>query len=130
MLMFRNMLFLTAIGVTLVATATAQQGGIKRTPVQTVDFPPGYQTVSVIAEIAPGTCAGRHTHPGVESTYVMEGEEVLKVDGKPDQMLKAGDSFQLPPGIVHDACGLGARPLKALAIYIVEKGKPLATPVQ
>jgi hypothetical protein len=30
-------------------------------------------------------------------------EEVLKVNGKPDQMLKAGDSFQLPPGIVHDA---------------------------
>jgi hypothetical protein len=64
----------------------------------------------------------------VESTYIMEGEEVLKVDGKPDQVLKAGDSFQLPPGIVHDACGLSA--IKALAIYIVEKGKPLASPVQ
>jgi hypothetical protein len=38
--MYRKMLFLAAIGVTLIATAVAQQGGVKRTPVQTVDFPP------------------------------------------------------------------------------------------
>jgi quercetin dioxygenase-like cupin family protein len=114
----------------VVVSAIAQQGGIKRTPIQTVDFPTGYQTVSLIAEIEPGRCAGRHTHPGIESTYIMEGEIVLKVDGKPDQIVKAGGSFQLAAGIVHDACNMSGRPDKALAVYVVEKGKPLASPAQ
>jgi len=60
----------------------------------------------------------------------MEGEIVLKVEGKPDQVIKAGSSFQLPPGVVHDACNMSGRPDKALAVYIVEKDKPLASPVR
>jgi quercetin dioxygenase-like cupin family protein len=111
-----------------IVSAVAQQAGIKRTPLQTVDFPPGYQTISVIAEIGAGSCAGRHTHPGTESTYVLEGEGVLKVDGKPDTPMKAGVSFQLPVGVVHDACAAAGAPLKVLAIYSVEKGKPAASP--
>jgi len=101
------------VGVTTAVPQKAadlpRRGGLKRTLLQTVDFPPGYQTVSVIAEIEPGTCAGRHTHPGAESTYIMEGEIVLKVEGKPDQVIKAGSSFQLPPGVVHDACNMSGR---------------------
>jgi hypothetical protein len=34
-------------------------------PLGTIDFPPGYQTVMRLAEFAPGTCSGRHTHPGI-----------------------------------------------------------------
>jgi quercetin dioxygenase-like cupin family protein len=108
--------------------ASAQQSGITRTPLQTVDFPPGYTTVSAIAQIAPRGCAGSHTHPGIESTYVMEGEMLLKIDGEPDRVVKAGDSFQIPAGVVHDACVAGSSPGKVLAVYVVEKGKALATP--
>jgi hypothetical protein len=49
-------------GAGLMASATAQEG-IKRTPLGTMDFPPGYQTVKVYGEIAKGTCADRHTIP-------------------------------------------------------------------
>jgi quercetin dioxygenase-like cupin family protein len=69
------------VALIVVMSASAQQSGVTRTPLQTVDFPPGYQTVSVIVEITPGTCAGRHTHPGIETNYSMEGEIVLKIDG-------------------------------------------------
>jgi quercetin dioxygenase-like cupin family protein len=104
------------------------QPTITRTPLQTVDLPPGYQTVSVIAEIAPGPCIGRHTHPGIESTYAIEGEVVVKIDGKPDQVVKAGNSIVFAAGLAHDVCNMSGKPFKALAVYVVEKGKPLASP--
>jgi quercetin dioxygenase-like cupin family protein len=116
------------IAPVIAVSAVAQQPAIKRTPLQTVDFPAGYNVVSAIAEIAPGGCAGRHTHPGVESSYVMEGALLLKVEGQPDKVLKAGESFQIPPGAVHDACTVPGAVFKVLANYIVEKGKPVASP--
>ena len=127
--MLKKSLIAAAAAVPLVAiTALAQQSAIKRTPLQTVDFPAGYNVVSAIAEIAPGNCAGRHTHPGVESSYVMEGAMLLKIEGQPDKVLKAGESFQIPPGAPHDACTVPGAVFKVLANYIVEKGKPLASP--
>jgi quercetin dioxygenase-like cupin family protein len=127
--MFKGTLVVAAVVAPIVVmSASAQQSGITRTPLQTVDFPPGYQTVSVIVEIAPGTCAGRHTHPGIETNYSMEGEIVLKIDGKPDQIVKAGSSGQFAPGLVHNVCNTSDKPFKALAVYVVEKGKPLASP--
>lgn len=110
----------------VVASAIAQQPGIKRTPLQNTEFPPGYTTVTAIAEVS--GCAGRHTHPGIETSYVMEGEIILKVEGKPDQTLKPGESFTVPANTPHDGCAVGGKPFKVLAAYIVEKGKPLATP--
>lgn len=111
------------------APAPAAASGIKRTPLQDVDFPAGYHLVTVIAEIAAGTeSAGRHTHPGVDASYVLDGEGVLIVEGKPDQPLKPGDSIQIPAGVPHDVKVGPGKPLKLLGIYIVEKGKPVASP--
>jgi quercetin dioxygenase-like cupin family protein len=127
--MLRTSTIIVAVGLAVaLVPATAQQSNIKRTMLQTVDFPPGFTTVSAVVEVAPRGCAGSHTHPGVESTYVIEGEVVLKLDGEPDRVLKAGDSFQIPPGVVHDACVTNGSPVKLLATFVVEKGKALATP--
>jgi quercetin dioxygenase-like cupin family protein len=124
----KKSLVIAAVAVpVIVVSGIAQQAAIKRTPLQTVDFPAGYNVVTAIAEVPAGSCAGRHTHPGVESSYVMEGPMVVKIEGKPDQTFKAGDSFQIPVGAVHDACGVGGG-FKVLGTYIVEKGKPLASP--
>jgi quercetin dioxygenase-like cupin family protein len=119
------------LGLVVVAfsgVAFAQQAGIKRTPLQKVEFPDGYNTVTGIAEIAVGGSAGRHTHPGIETGYVLEGEADLLIDGKPDQHLKAGDSYAIPAGVVHDAKVHGDKALKVLGIYVVDKTKPLASP--
>jgi quercetin dioxygenase-like cupin family protein len=125
----KSLIIAAMVAPVVVASAVAQQQSpIKRTPLQTVDFPPGFNVVSAIAEVAPGNCAGRHTHPGVESTYVMEGAILLKVEGKPDQTVKAGESFQIPANTPHDACTIPGQTFKVLANYIVEKGKPLASP--
>jgi len=124
----KSFVIAAVVAPVVVASALAQQPTIKRTPLQTVDFPPGFNVVSVIAEVTPGNCAGRHTHPGAESTYVLDGAILLKVEGKPDQTFKAGESFQLPPGVPHDACAVPGQVFKVLATYIVEKGKPAAAP--
>jgi quercetin dioxygenase-like cupin family protein len=107
--------------------AIAQQSGIKRTPLQKIEFPEGYETVTGTAEVQPGGSAGRHTHPGIETGYVLEGEADLIIEGKP-QHLKAGDSYSIPAGTVHDVKVTGDKPFKVLGIYVVDKTKPLASP--
>lgn len=110
----------------IVVSAIAQQAGIKRTVLRTFDFPAGYTTVTAIVELAPGTCSGRHTHPGVDSGFVLEGDFVLKIDGKPEQTFKPGDSFQTSPQEPHDACSVSGT--KLIDTWVIEKGKPLASP--
>jgi len=107
------------------APVIAQQG-ITRTPLGTVDFPPGYQTVTQISQIAPGLCAERHSHPGIETGYVMEGDLILKVEGRPDQFFKTGDQVPVPLGVPHLPCT--TRGTKIFTVHIVEKGKPFASP--
>jgi quercetin dioxygenase-like cupin family protein len=109
-------------------TGGAFAQGIKRTPLQKIDFPEGYSTVTAIAEIPPGGASGRHSHPGIETGYVLDGELELAFDGKPSLKVKAGESYQIPAGEIHDAKAAGDKPLKVLAIYIVDKTKPLASP--
>ena len=110
----------------LVASAIAQQPAIKRTVLRSIDYPAGYTTVTAFIEIAPGACAGRHTHPGIDSGYVIQGDFVLKIDGKPEQPLKPGDSFETQPLMPHDACSVSGA--KLVDTWVIEKGKPLASP--
>jgi quercetin dioxygenase-like cupin family protein len=128
----KTMIKKTLIALSIVALACtgalAQQGGIKRTPLQKADFPDGYSTVTVSGELAPGASAGRHTHPGVEIGYVLDGELDLIVEGQQTKHLKAGDSWQIAPGVPHDAKVSGDKPLKFIGIYVVDRTKPLATP--
>jgi quercetin dioxygenase-like cupin family protein len=109
-------------------TGNALAQGIKRTPLQKIDFPEGYTTVTAIAEVPAGGASGRHSHPGIETGYVLEGELEVAFDGKPSLKVKAGESYQIPAGEIHDAKASGDKPLKLLTIYIVDKTKPLASP--
>ena len=126
-------LFAAIVLLAFASASLAQQpapadSNIKRTPLQKVDIPgTAYETVTAIAEVAPGANAGRHTHPGPETGYVIDGDMVLMIDGQPAKSLKAGDSYQIPAGAVHDVKA-GDKGMKVMAVYMVEKGKPLASP--
>jgi quercetin dioxygenase-like cupin family protein len=128
----RTMVLRKTVGMIAVATwvvfasAAAQGPSIKRTPVGSIDFPPGFTTVTAIAEVPAGVCAGRHIHQGIESGYVLEGDVVLKLEGKPEQVFKAGQWFPNPANTPHDVCSVGG--FKTISTYVVEKGKPLALP--
>ena len=123
------LLALAAVGSTSAQQSPSPaQPTIKRTPLQKFDVPgTAYETVIGIAEIVPNANIGRHTHFGIESGYMLEGELVLLVDGQPPRTLKAGESYQIPAGAVHDGRS-GPQGGKVIATYVVEKGKPLATP--
>jgi quercetin dioxygenase-like cupin family protein len=81
-----------------------------------VDFDPGY--------VAP-----RHTHPGEEIIYVLEGTLEYEIDGKP-ATVKSGDVLFVPAGTAHSVKNVGAGNGAELATYVVEKGKPLVVPVK
>jgi len=119
-------LLCVAVALPIGDAVAQQQSGIKRTPLGTIDFPPGFATVTAIAEMPAGQCAGRHTHPGIESGYVMDGVVILKIEGRPERTLKAGEWFENPANMIHDVCT--ATGFKVLSTYVVEKGKPLASP--
>ena len=109
---------------------TQQTQNIKRTPLQKFDVPgTNFETVIGIAEIVPNVTIGRHTHPGPESGFMLEGEMVLMVQGQSDRTVKTGESYQVPSGAIHDAKS-GPQGAKVIATYVVEKGKPLASPAQ
>jgi quercetin dioxygenase-like cupin family protein len=107
----------------------SQNTGVQRTVVQRADVSvPGREAVIARVEIAPEGRAGRHTHPGDEISYVLEGKGEILVEGQPARQIKAGDGFVVPAGARHDAHNTGSVPLKLVGVYVVEKGKPLATP--
>jgi quercetin dioxygenase-like cupin family protein len=120
---------LTVAIVGLTAGMYAQQAGFKRTVLQQADISmPGHEVITAVGEFQPGASPGRHTHPGEEVSYVLEGSVVLEIAGKPDKTVRAGEAFIIPAGAVHNATNKGTAVAKIVATYIVEKGKPLATP--
>jgi quercetin dioxygenase-like cupin family protein len=117
----------------LASTVYAQQESpspITRTVLQKAEFPGNqYATITVMVEIKPGATVPRHTHPGIEMAFVLEGEGDLLADGQPDKHLKAGDSSQMPAAVPHSARNTNAgKPWKLIVTYVVEKDKPLASP--
>lgn len=111
--------------------ARAQQTGIKRTDLQRHDLSvPGREVVQVRVDIAPGAVAARHSHPGEEIVYVIEGSLEYGLDGKPPVTLKAGEVLFIPAGTIHSAKNVGGGNAAELATYVVEKGKPLVVPAE
>ena len=110
--------------------AQAQQV-IRRIDLQRHDLStPGREVVQTIVELDSGVRSSRHTHPGEEIVYVLEGAPlVYEVEGKPTVTLKPGDVLFIPAGTAHAARNIGDRKGAELATYIVEKGKPLLTEV-
>ena len=103
--------------------------GVKRTILSQMDGPmPGYVTINMLVEIDPGVTVARHTHPGIESSYVLEGGFELPIQGQPTRTTKAGDAFQIPPETPHAGGKPGDAKSRLLITYVVEKGKPLASP--
>jgi quercetin dioxygenase-like cupin family protein len=120
---------LTVAAFALTGVLAAQQPAFKRTVLQQSDISvAGHEVVSAIADFEPRATPGRHTHPGEEIGYVLEGSFLIEQEGKAPVTLKAGGSFLIPAGTIHNATNTGTGPGKILATYVVEKGKPLATP--
>ncbi len=134
----RSRFLLAAATLTFVATGGARptraqgtpQPALTRTILLTRPMPtvPGHEGTMAVAVLAVGGTAPRHTHPGEEFAYVLEGTATFEVAGQPTVSLKPGDAFLIPANTPHVARNTGAVPLKLISTYIIETGKPLATP--
>ena len=117
--------------VVALQVAFAQQAGIQRTDLQQHDLSvPGREVVQTRVDIAPGVLAAKHSHPGEEIVYVIEGSIEYDVEGSTPVTLKAGEVLFIPAGAVHSAKNVGNKNAAELATYIVEKGKPLVVPAR
>jgi len=122
-----------AIATALAAPALlgAQQPAVKRTVLLQHDLVnvPNYQSALVLVEIPVGGREGRHTHAGTILVQVESGELTLDYEGKPTVTYKPGESFFVDPGKIHEGINKGSAPIRAIASFVTEKGKPLTTQV-
>ena len=108
-------------------TQPTQTAGVNRTVIQSTDLNDTHMTVLAMVDIAAGATVARHTHPGIESAYLLEGELELLIQGQPDRRVKAGEGYQVPPNTPHGARN-GDKASKLSVTFVVEKGKPFASP--
>jgi len=132
--MLRNLVsaFLFVVAATIVGTSlplnAAEGPAVKRTVLMQQDLAiPGYATALVQVDFPVGSREGRHTHPGSVMVHVEEGAVTLFYEGKPMTTYKAGETFFVEAGKVHEGINNGNAPAKAIASFVVEKGKPITT---
>jgi quercetin dioxygenase-like cupin family protein len=122
---------MSAVTALALHVASAQQPGVNRTDLQQHDLSvPGREVIQVRVELAPGVLFPKHTHPGDEIVYVLEGSLEYQVEGRPPVTLKVGEVLFVPAGAIHTAKNVGRGNGAELATYIVEKGKPLLSLVK
>ncbi|HEX3574676.1 MAG TPA: cupin domain-containing protein [Rhodopila sp.] len=120
---------LVATDVLAQDTPPAATAGFTRKILSQMDGPaPGYTTLVVEATIGQGALIARHTHPGIESGFVLEGSLELPIEGQPTRMLKPGDAFQVPVGTPHAGGKAPDTNVRLIVTLVVQKDKPLASP--
>ncbi|HCS44513.1 MAG TPA: cupin domain-containing protein [Pseudomonas sp.] len=102
------------------------QAGLHRTDLLRRDLDVSErEVIQVRVDFEAGVTSPKHSHPGVEVAYVLEGTFEYQLEGQPPITLKAGDSLYIPAGTAHVAKNIGANKASELATYIVKKGPPL-----
>ena len=110
------------------ANTVSAQPAITRRILQSVEVPGStYQVIEAQVEIAANTHVPRHTHPGTVVGYVLAGDYSIRLNGQPAKLVAPGESFVVPSGIIHEEFA-GPHAAKVLAVFTVEKDKPLSSP--
>jgi quercetin dioxygenase-like cupin family protein len=113
------------IGAIIPGQSYSQIPGVTRTDLQQQQLSiPGREVVQARVDIKQGVTAPRHSHPGEEIVYVLEGLIEYHLDGQAPKVYKAGEVLFIPAGVIHSAKNVGTGNAAELATYILEKGKP------
>jgi len=128
-------LIVAALGLAFAANAFCEDAKptatpeVKRTILERHDQSglEGEEIVTGTAEFPKGGVIGFHTHDGDEAGYIVKGEVIWRVKGQPDKTLKAGDHFFNPRGSAHSVVASGDGGT-VFSTWIIDKGKPMATP--
>jgi quercetin dioxygenase-like cupin family protein len=124
----RTTLAAAAVALGIGVIVAAQAPAITRTVLNRADLAvAGQEAVTARADFPAGGATGRHTHPGDEVSYVVEGTLTLEVDGAAARTLKAGEAFHVPSGKVHNVTAQGGRAV-VVANYLIKKGDTATVP--
>jgi len=108
--------------------AIQQAPGLWRTDLQRQDLSvPGREVIQSRVDIGPEAPLVKHTHPGEEIIYILEGSLEYQIESQPPKTFNAGEALTVPAGVVHAVRNVGSGNAAELATYVVEKGKPLLT---
>ena len=112
-------------------TVCAQSTGVTSKPLisTTLSGDDTKESIMLSVEFAPGGTTGRHTHPGDEYTFVLQGTLELTAEGREPRRVSAGDVYHNPRGLIHQARNVGEIPALVNITFIVDKGKPRTEPV-
>ena len=111
--------------------AVQQAPGLWRTDLQQHDLSvDGHEVVQARVALGSEAPLVKHTHPGEEIIYVLEGSLEYQVEGQATRTYNAGEALTVPAGVVHAVRNVGSGNAAELATYVVEKGKPLITLVE
>jgi quercetin dioxygenase-like cupin family protein len=114
-----------------ISSTEQQVSGIRRTDLQQHDLSiSGREVVQDRVDISPQAPAFKHTHPGEEIIYVLEGSLEYQLEGKAPVTLKVGEVLFVPAESIHAVKNVGRGNAAELATYVVEKGKPLVVLVE
>lgn len=104
---------------------------VTRTPLVTKDLPMpgGFVATLVRVDLPVGAREGRHMHSGTLVAFVKEGALTLDHEGKPTVTYKAGETFSVEPGNVHEGMNKGTVPTQLIATFVYPKDKPMTTQV-
>ena len=113
------------------STTVEQAPGLWRTDLRQHDLSvPGREVIQNRVEIGPEAPVVRHTHPGEEIIYVLEGALEYAIDGSEPKTYHAGEALMVPAEMVHSVRNVGSGNAAELATYVVEKGKPFLVIVE
>lgn len=127
----RHAAFVSALAAAgLLGAGAIAQVPVERTPLQTNAYPGGHTTQLTLVAVPNGGSVPRHTHPGIEVGYVVEGEAVLEIEGQAPLPLRTGDSYLVPAGKIHAARNTSGGRLRVVATFVVAADQPLATPAK
>jgi quercetin dioxygenase-like cupin family protein len=90
----------------------------------------GKEEILIVATMPARSTSGRHTHPGPELAYVLEGEIDLVNDGEMPRRIRKGETLATVAGKPHVVNNEGTVPAKLVVFMVTPKGAPLATPVK
>ena len=92
---------------------------------------PGKEGRMIEVSYPPGAKDVVHRHDAHAFVYVLEGEIVMQLKGKPSVTLKAGQTFYEGPTDIH-VVGRNASstaPARFVVVLLKNKGAPVLTPV-
>jgi quercetin dioxygenase-like cupin family protein len=137
--MFKNFATVASIVVVVMALSgwvlVADQAGassptVTRTVLNQQDLAiPGYAAALVRVELPVGAREGRHQHPGTLIALVQEGTMTLDYVGKGAIEYKAGETFYVAPGTIHEGMNKGTVPVRLTASFVFPKDKPMTIQV-